>query len=77
MQVMKLLYLEKNYVYIVIYENIEEDLVNGATLKTRGGSAPSDLDADGWRRLLASNSYGTVNIDLRKTFPEVIKKISY
>lgn len=41
----------------------------------RGGSGPSGLDDDGWGRILVSNTYGTVNIYLRKAFAEVIKKI--
>ena len=50
-------------------------MVKRAALKTKGGSGPSGLDADGWRKILASNNYGTVNTDLRKAFAEVIKTI--
>ena len=28
---------------------------------TRGGSGPSGLDADDWRRILTSNSFGTAS----------------
>lgn len=34
------------------------------------------LDADGWRNILVSNSYGTSNTDLRTAFANVIKKTS-
>ena len=60
---------------LVIYESINEDLVKGEALKMRGGLGASGLDTDGWTRILASNSYGTVNIDLGNTFVEVIKEI--
>ena len=33
------------------------------------------MDAEGWRRILASNQFGATNCDLRKTFAEVIKKL--
>ena len=36
---------------------------------------PSGLDADGWRKVLASKSYGTINADLRRAFANFIKKI--
>ena len=66
---------EKPYVHPVIYESIDEEMVKRAALKTKGGSGPSGLDVDGWRKILASNNYGTVNTDLRKAFTEVIKTI--
>lgn len=54
---------------------INEDLVKFEALKARGGSAALGLNADGWRRILDCNSYGTVNMDLRKYFAKTIKKI--
>ena len=39
---------------------------------TRGGSGRSGLDADDWRRILTSNSFGTASSDLSKDF---IKKL--
>ena len=50
-------------------------MVKEAALKTKGGSGPSGLDADGWRKILVSKSYGTINADLRRAFANVIKKI--
>ena len=49
-------------------------MVKQAALKTKGGSGPSGLDADGWRKILVSKSYGTINADLRRVFANVIKK---
>ena len=42
---------------------------------TKGGSGPSSLDADEWRRMLTSREFGTSSTDLRKTFAQVIKKL--
>ena len=33
-------------------------------MRTRGGSGPSGLDGDGWKRILTSNSFGSDSIDL-------------
>ena len=42
---------------------------------TKGGSGSSGLDADGWRRILTSNSFGTASSDLRKSVADFIKKL--
>ena len=60
-------------VHPVIFEMIDEEMVKQAAIKTKGGSVPSGMDADGWRRTMASNHYGTVSSDLRKAFAEMIK----
>ena len=44
-----------------------------AEIDTRGGSGPSGMDADGWRRIMASSQFGTTSSDLRTAFAEVIK----
>ena len=56
---------EKPSVYPVVFEDIDENMVKEAALKTKDGSGPSGLDADGWRKILVSKSYGTINVDLR------------
>ena len=62
-------------VHPVIFEMIDEEMVKQAAIKTKDGSGPSGMDADGWRRIMASNHYGTVSSDLRKAFAEMIKKL--
>ena len=42
---------------------------------TKGGSGPSGLDADGWRKPLTSKVFGESNVDLRTTIANVIKKL--
>ena len=66
---------EKPPVHPVVFEDIDESMVKEATLKTKGGSGLSRLDADGWRKILVSKSYGTINADIRRTFANVIKEI--
>ena len=66
---------EKPSVHLVVFEDIDENMVKEAALKTKGSSDPSGLDADGWRKILVSKSYGTINGDLRRAFANVIKKI--
>ena len=57
------------------FDNIDADMVRKAAIKTNGGSGPSGLDSDGWRRLLTSKSFGMSSLDLCKTLANVIKKI--
>ena len=64
---------EKPSVHPVVFEDIDENMVKEAALKTKGDSGPSGLDADGWRKILVSKSYGTINVDLRRAFANVIK----
>ena len=42
---------------------------------TKGGSGQSGLDADGWRRILTSNSFCTASSGLRKSVADFIKKL--
>ena len=37
-------------IHSIAYESIDENLVLKAATATKGGSGPSGLDADGWRR---------------------------
>ena len=46
-----------------------------AVIKTKGGSGPSAIDADGWRRILCSNNFGDAKVDLRKVIANFIKKV--
>ena len=46
-----------------------------AAQRTKGGSGPSGLDADGWRKPLTSKVYGENGRDLRTALANVTKKI--
>ena len=46
-----------------------------AAMLTKGGSGPSGLDADGWRKILTLRSFGTSSSELRKTFALFVKSL--
>ena len=56
---------EEPSVHPVVFADIDENIVKEVALKTKGGSGTSGLDADGWRKIFVSKSYGTINADLR------------
>ena len=49
-------------------------MIRKAAIKTDRGSGPWAMDADGWR-ILFSNNFGDINVDLRKAMANLIKKI--
>ena len=59
----------------VIFDVIDDKMVYEAAKITRGGSGPSGLDADGWRRILVSRDYGDTGTDLRKAVAALVRKI--
>ena len=59
----------------IVYDVIDESRVLKAAQKTKGGSGPSGLDADGWRKPLTSRVYGDDGRDLRTVIANVTKKI--
>ena len=63
-------------IHPVRFELIDADLIKKAATKTRGGSGPSGMDADGWRRILLSKYFGESSSDLCKTLANVAKKLS-
>ena len=63
-------------VHSIEYERIDEALIMKAARMTKGGSGPSGMDADGWRRILISSSFGSSSSELRKALAEFIKKIA-
>ena len=54
---------------------IDTKSVKKAIFKTRGAAGPSDIDTDGWKRILTSNQFDNCSNDLCKTFVEVIKRL--
>ena len=52
----------------VVYEVIDEALISKSALKTKGGCGPSGFDAENWRRILVSKSFGSSSLNLRKSF---------
>ena len=56
-------------------DGMDESVIMKASMLIKGGSGPSGLDADGWRRILTSRAFGAATLDLRKTFAQLIKKL--
>ena len=65
---------KKPSAYAVVFEDNDESMVQEAALKTEGGSGPSGLDVDRWRKILVQE-LRTIYADLRRAFANVIKKI--
>ena len=59
----------------MIFDVINEDMIFKAARMTKGGSGPSGIDSDGWKRILTSKDYGDANRDLRRALALMIKSI--
>ena len=62
-------------IHPIVFEAIDEEMVLIAASITKGGSGSSGLDADGWRRILTSNSLGAASSNLRKSLEDFIKRL--
>ena len=61
-------------IHPTMFEVIDSDMIKKAVLITKGGSGPSGIDADGWKKILVSKVYGDAGEDLRKTLAKFIIK---
>ena len=59
----------------IIYENIDANLIKSCCSKTKGGSGPSGMDADGWRRIILSNQFHQNSDDLCHALAKVARKL--
>lgn len=59
----------------IIFEAIDGHAIMKSALKTKGSAGPSGLDAEGWRRILASKNYGSVGTDLRNSLATMLKTL--
>ena len=59
----------------VIYEEINADKVHTAALHLSGSGGPTLIDADGWRRILCSKSYGNASVNLCQGIADLTKKL--
>ena len=62
-------------VHPIVFEEIDSTLIAKVASQIKGGSGPSGMDAQGWRKILVSKVYGQEGEDLRKVYAEVIKKM--
>ena len=42
----------------IVFDDIDEELIKNAAIRTKGGAGPSGLDADGWRGIIVSSCFG-------------------
>ena len=62
-------------IHQIKYENTNVDAVRNTALKTKGGSGPSGMDADGWKRILTSKQFAESSTDLCTTIVNMINKL--
>ena len=55
------------YMNSVIYDEIDEEVIMKAAIRKNGAAGISSLDSSEWKRIIGSNIYGNVAIDLRKS----------
>ena len=44
-------------IHPVKFQSIDEKMIRKVAIRTKGALGPSSMDADGWRRILASNNF--------------------
>ena len=64
-----------NYIHPVIFDGIDAELVQKVTLRTKGASGPSNFDANDWRGIVGSRSFGTSSNDLCVAIANLAKKL--
>ena len=62
-------------VHPIVYEDMNESLILKAAMPTKGGSGPSGLETDGWRKILISRSFGTASSEFRKALAMFLKRL--
>ena len=48
-------------IHPIVFDPVVEEMVLRAASITKGGSGPSGLDVDGWRRILTSKLFGAAS----------------
>ena len=62
-------------IHPVKFDVIDAEMIRKTVMKTRGGSGPSGLNGDGWKRILLSKNFGESSSDLCQTLAKVTKKL--
>ena len=62
-------------IHSVVYNSIDGESIRKAALKTKGGAGPSGLNSYGWRRILVSRVYGTINQELRNALARLARQM--
>jgi hypothetical protein len=59
----------------VIFESIDETAIQNAAKKTFGSGGPTQVDADGWKHILCSKSYGKLSELLCQSIADMAKRL--
>ena len=59
----------------VVFEGINAETVCKAAMNLHGSGGPTLVDADGWRRLLCTKSYGNASVNLCQSIANLSKKL--
>lgn len=59
----------------IMYDSINCDTIKIAVIRTKGGSEPSNMDSDGWKRMFLSKSFSESSTDLCKAIALVTCKL--
>ena len=59
----------------MIYEGIDGNAVYKAAKQIQGSGGPTLVDADGWRHIICSRSYGNASTELCETIADLAKKL--
>ena len=65
----------KNYVDQVNFEEINAELIQKLTIKTKGSSGPSKLVSDDWRRMIGTKLFGSERTDLADAIANMTKEL--
>ena len=65
----------KDTVEPVIFESIDETAIYNAAKKTFGSGGPTQVDADGWKHILCSKSYGKSSELLCQSIADMAKRL--
>ena len=60
----------------IIHKNINVDAFRKVALKTKGGSRPYRMNADGWKRILTSKQFAESSTDLSTAIANMKKELS-
>ena len=60
-------------VHEIVFDDINEELIQKAAIRTKGAAGPSKFDADDWRCILGSNIFGKHGAELRKSLARMTK----
>ncbi len=63
------------FVQPVIFESIDESTIYDAAKNTFGSGGPTQIDADGWKHILCSKSYGKLSEELCQVIADMAKRL--